>query len=341
MTKSSKALAAVPHPQPATFRKATGSVEIAEPAGRLTLGDRQLFNHLLAVAAPSITDQEWHRVEMVALRRYAAEARNQAGENDNRRLKESVKRLQTTTVEYNYLDSERGPIWESSPLLGTCRVQERTGLLEFSFPAGLRERLAEPALYSLISLRVTYQFDSKYGLVLYEILKRYADRAAESPWWAVQTSELRDLLGCRDRLADYKDFRKRALDPALDEINRLAEFSVDLTETRQGRGRGGGQVVGLTFRIRRKDRAEVVETIKELDKPKIQRRGEKKTKALDVTAVRALTWLQGADYTTRQRWAGRAEVLGVKLPAAAAAADSLGLWVGSIATLLVEEEGLR
>ena len=120
------------------------------------------------------------------------------------------------------------------------------------FPAGLEERLTEPALYSYISLRVIYQFESKYALILYEILKRYADRDAIEPYWAVKTPELRDLLGCRERLKDWKDFRRRALNPALEEIDRLSEFAVEVLEIRQGGGRGGGKVVGVTFRIRRK-----------------------------------------------------------------------------------------
>ena len=76
------------------------------------------------------------------------------------------------------LDSDKGAVWQSSQLLGTCMLAERTGELTYMFPAGLEERLTEPALYSYISLRVIYQFESKYALILYEILKRYADRKA-------------------------------------------------------------------------------------------------------------------------------------------------------------------
>ncbi|WP_158660250.1 hypothetical protein [Niveispirillum cyanobacteriorum] len=43
---------------------------------------------------------------------------------------------------------------------------------------------------------------------------------------------MRDLLGCRDMLTDWKDSRRRALDPALEEIDQLAEFRVLVVETR-------------------------------------------------------------------------------------------------------------
>lgn len=334
-----------PTTPPNNVPKATGTVEIAEPAGKLTLADRQLFNHLLAHAYRRLTTDEWHTVQMSEIRRFAAEARGGTPENDNRRMKDSVKRLQATVVEFNYLRSDGGRMWESSPLLSTCRIDERSGILQYSFPSGLRERLVEPALYSMISLRVQWEFDSKYGLVLYETLKRYADRDAVQPWWSVKTSELRDLLGCRDKLTDWKDFRRRALDPALEEIDRLAEFRVVVSETRQGRGRGGGQVVAVTFQIERKAAEEAAAAVRELDKPKMQRRGERKAQVEDeatsAAARKALHFLTGADASTRLKWAKRAETMGVQLPKAASAVENLPRWVPEIAVTILAEERIR
>jgi hypothetical protein len=149
-----------------------------------------LFNFLLANAYFRLGKFPNHVIRLSDIRGFAALARDGSGEADNRRLKGSIERLQKTLVTFNYLDSDKGAIWQSSRLLGTCILIERTGVLTYAFPTGLGERLAEPALYSYISLRVIYQFESKYALILYEILKRYADRDAASPYWAVKTSEL-------------------------------------------------------------------------------------------------------------------------------------------------------
>lgn len=319
--------------------KSTGAVEISEPAGQLTLADRRLFNFLLAQAHRDIGKARHHTTRLSSIREFAAEARSGVEEAGNRRIKESVTRLQRTLVQFNYLDSEKGAVWQSSQLLGECTLVERTGELTYSFPAQLAERLIEPALYSYISLRVIYQFESKYALILYEILKRYSDRDAIEPYWAVKTSELRDLLGCREKLADWKDFRRRALDPALEEIGRLSEFTVELDEIRQGGGRGGGRVVGATFRVRRKDRTQAEEAIRELEKPKIQRRGERKVKAEAAMAARALRFLETADAPTRMRWADRARTVGVTVPNASR--EDLGKWVPAIARMISEEEGFR
>ena len=190
-------------------------------------------------------------------------------------------------------------------------------------------------------MRAIYQFESKYGLILYEILKRYADRDAAEPYWAVQTSQLRDLLGCREQLKSWKDFRRRALDPAVDEIGRLSEFAVELFETRQGGGRGGGKVVGVTFRVYRKPREEAEGAVRELDKTRLQRRGELKVRAEEHEAGLALRWLEGSDVAARFHWAKRAEDLGLTMPPAATAPHNLAKWVPAVAGLIVREERLQ
>ena len=325
---------------PTHVTKAVGVVEISEPAGQLSLADRRLFNFLLAHAYPGLGKRASHEVRLSEIRGFAAMARDGTGEADNRRLKGSIERLQKTLVTFNYLDSDKGSIWQSSQLLSTCILAQRTGELTYMFPAGLEERLAEPALYSYISLRVIYQFESKYALILYEILKRYADRDAAEPYWAVKTSELRDLLGCRERLKDWKDFRRRALDPALEEIDRLSEFAVEVFEVRQGGGRGGGKVVGITFKIRRKERQQAETAVRELEKPRVQRRGEKKMQLEDQEIASALRWLSGSEATVRFRWQKRAEELGVILPAAASAPENLIKWVPAVARIICREERL-
>jgi plasmid replication initiation protein len=320
------------------FKKATGSVEISEPDGALTLVDRRLWNHLLAHAYLRLTKDDVFSIRLSDIRAFAAEARGSAEEADNRRLKESIERLQKTVVRFNFLDTAIGEVWQSTQLLGTCEIITRTGELRYSYPRGLPEKLIEPALYSYLSLKVLYQFQSKYALILYETLKRFADRDAAEPYWAVKTSQLRDLLGCRDKLANWQLFRRRALDPAIAEINELSGFFVELMEIRQGSGRGGGKVVSTVFYIRRKSAEEAEAAVRKLDKPRLQRRGEHKIKEADNLTECAIRWLESADITTRRKWCERAQELGVQVPAAGTAKENLHKWVPSIALLLAEEE---
>lgn len=326
------------------FAKSTGAVEISEPEGSLTLADRRLFNHLLAAAYRDLGKVANHSVKMSEIRAFAAASRDGVEDTSNRRLKASITRLQKTVVQFNYLDSARGEIWRSSQLLGECELVERSGELTYSFPTGLAEKLVEPALYSYISLKVVYQFESKYSLILYEILKRYADRDAAAPYWTVKTPELRDLLGCRDKLKDWKDFNVRAIQPALEEINALAGFEAEMSEKRQGRGRGGGRVVEVTFHITRKGAAQAEHAARQLDKLRLQRRGERKLKEEDGVLARnvrlALAWLEGSDVQTRMRWVKRAEQADIPLPKGASARENLIHWAPLLADEIVAAEAL-
>jgi plasmid replication initiation protein len=324
----------------AYFKKATGSVEISEPDGVLTLSDRRLWNHLLAQAYPRLLKDEVFSIRFCEIRAFAAEARGGSEDADNRRLKESIERLQRSVVKFNFLDQSGGKVWQSSQLLGTCEMNERTGELCYTYPLGLAEKLIEPALYSYLSLKVIYQFESKYSLILYETLKRYADRDAETPYWAVKTSQLRELLGCRDKLRNWQDLRRRALDPALAEINELAGFSVDTTEIRQGGGRGGGTVVSIVFHIRRKSADEAEAAARQIEKTRVQRRGERKLKDGDDIARKAIHWLEMGDISLRMKWLSRAEELGVAVPKSGAARENLHKWVPALAPLIAEEERL-
>jgi len=333
-----------------TLIKATALVEVRATGNEdLRLSDRKLFNHLLAIAAPNLGKISRHQVLLSDIRRFAAEAREAATHGEtNFWLKESLVRLQKVLVQYDALGSD-GRTWVSDHLLGRVSINDHTGELTFEFPEEVAQRLVEPALYSALSLSVIYQFTSKYALTLYEILKRYSDRRASEPYWSARIDEVRDVLGCRDKLKDFKDLRKKALDPAIQEINELAEFRVEMDEVRQGRGGNGGRVVGLVFRVRSKERGELEDAVKTAAKPKVQRLGEAAERrqaeeeaksGRQRTVNTALRWLESADFAKRKEWATRAEQSGLKLPAAATAPSNLRKWVPALAETIVAEEKL-
>ncbi len=321
--------------------KATGAVELSEPAGRLALVDRKLFNYLLAHAYEGLRNgKREFTVTLSHIRAFSANARDGVEDVDNRRIKDSIKRLQSTTVEFNALHNDKGPVWESDPLLGGVKLVERTGELTYHFTDNVAERLIEPALYSYISLKISYQFSTKYGLILYEVLKRYADRDAEAPYFKVTIDDLRGILGCRDKLKDYKDLRQRALGPAVEEINELAEFEVALDEFRQGGGRGGGKVVAVIFHITKKPLEAAEKAARELDKPRAQRRGEKAAAVEEAAVPLALSFMDSADIMVRKKWEMEAAALGITMPVSPTAKHNLVQWVPAIAGLICRTEGL-
>lgn len=321
-------------PTEITVPKATGVVEIRETEGNLTLNDRRLYNHLLAIAYETLGEGQWYRAKLADVRRVAAEVRGTDMDVNNTRLKASIAALQTTLVQYNYMGSADGETWDgwgSAPLLGTARIER--GDLIWSYPQGMAELLRDPALFSLISLSVQYHFSSKYSLVLYEVLQRYADRRAPQWRWTVAVEELRDLIGAAGKLSGWKALYRRALEPALEDINRYAPFSVAMTPEKVGR-----TISEVTFLVRRKDRSEAQGTLAEQQKPRLQRKGERAVK--EQAAAKALAYLETADAPERLRWAKRAEAIGVKVPQGAIAPHQLPKWVPFIADVIVAEERL-
>jgi hypothetical protein len=76
------------------------------------------------------------------------------------------------------------------------------------------------------------------------------------------------------------------------------------------------------------------------EKPKVQRRGERKVRLEINAASKAVRWLEGSDAATRMRWQARAEELGVIVPKGGIARENLPKWVPAIARLICDEEGM-
>jgi hypothetical protein len=88
------------------------------------------------------------------------------------------------------------------------------------------------------------------------------------------------------------------------------------------------------FRVTKKPAENAARAAVELDKPKVQRRGERKI----ADQEKALRWLAMSDIGTRSRWERRAADLGVTLPPAATAVENLSLWVPAIAEQICKDE---
>jgi hypothetical protein len=81
-------------------------------------------------------------------------------------------------------------------------------------------------------------------------------------------------------LTAFKDLKKRALDPAVMEVNGLSDFWVEVEAIRQG-GPLRGAVIGFRLSWRRKTPEEWRTVLDELARPKVGRR-ERLAGAVDV-----------------------------------------------------------
>ena len=223
----------------ATVPKAVGLIQVKEEVGSLSLQDQKIINALLFYSHDNIADPNAvHEVPIQELREYL-------GTHDsNDRVRASLVRLSRVHLEFDTIDTDGNRQWGSGSLIVVSGHEAGDeGLVRFTWPHWLRPLLSEPAKWARLSMPVVRAFRSKYGVRLYENLETVANRQVKE--WIVSVDDLRTLLGVGDKLEGWGSLYRRAVGPALDEVNTLADFKVDWDIYRQV----GRKVVSVRFRV--------------------------------------------------------------------------------------------
>ena len=138
---------------------------------------------------------------------------------------------------------------------GTCLYDEdlRQYVISISCNPKLQDvffNLAE-SRYIRYRLRYTKDMKSQYSIRLYGMLRDWLPKGA----YTVPIDRLRDELGATD--SSYKrldNFTRRALDPAVKEINGLSDLKVTYTKIKKGRS-----VTDICFKIKLKPPQKAIE----------------------------------------------------------------------------------
>lgn len=97
--------------------------------------------------------------------------------------------------------------------------------------------------FTAYELEYSLALHGKYTLRLYEMLRSYAYQGK----WVVSLSAIREKLDLGDKYTLYAAFRRRVIEPAIDEINTYTDLKVTVLPQKQGK-----TIVGLTFTIIKK-----------------------------------------------------------------------------------------
>jgi hypothetical protein len=198
----------------------------------LTLQDRRIYNLLILNAWDSITEPKEHRIHKRDLR---------GSHNVNDRVGESLLRLMGAVAQ---LRIERDAGDGDGPETFTRRVQllagteesaRGNGIVFYSFPAAVRGIIRESSQYARLQKQVMFAFSSKYALALYEMVQKRGNlkykTSEEFP-----VDRFRALLGVEaGKLGEFKNFKLRAIDPAVLEVNGLGEFGCKVEPVYSGR----------------------------------------------------------------------------------------------------------
>ena len=114
--------------------------------------------------------------------------------------------------------------------------------------------------YTRYELIYTLRFRCKYSIRLYELVKsvHFHDLAPYTVRYSVE--DLAGLIGA-ERYRQYKDFKSRALSPAVQEINEYSDKDLTFEEIKTGR-----KVTAIEFTISTKDSLEKIKLLDRIEK---------------------------------------------------------------------------
>jgi len=193
----------------------------------LTLQDRRVYNLLILNAWESITEPKEHCIHKRELR---------GTHHTSERVGESVERLMGAIARVQITRDGKTFLRRVQLLAPTDEeMNGADGLLYYSFHAGLRAIIKQSSQFARLQKEVMFAFSSKYALALYEMVQKRGNLkhkfSEEFP-----LERFRSLLGVEaGKLREFKNFKLRALDPAVLEVNGLGEFGCKVEPVYTGR----------------------------------------------------------------------------------------------------------
>lgn len=116
----------------------------------------------------------------------------------------------------------------------TVRSNKRSGIVTLKFHEDMMPFLLQLTeqgqFYTSFNLKYVLPMSSKHSPRLYEILKSYQKN---NNLWYFETNKLKKLMGC-ENYTNFKDFRIRALDPAVKEINEYTDLCIGYRAIKEG-----------------------------------------------------------------------------------------------------------
>lgn len=228
----------------------------------LTLNDRRIYNLLLENAWDAIDKRVEHVIAKSDLR---------GSHNSNDRVGESIERLMTAIVRVNTIRDGEPQLERVQLLGGNMETLRRDGLLTYEIPGRLRRIISNSTVFARLKREVMFALSSKYALTLYEMVQKRGNlKYRTSDRFSLD--ELRAILGVPGgKLGTWSNLNLRALQPAVTEVNHLADFMVAFDPIKTGR-----KVTHVEMRWWRKDVDGAGESVREMSFSKVGRKERSK-----------------------------------------------------------------
>jgi len=203
---------------------------------KLTLIQRKICNILLFNALDKINELDIHEIQIKHLCNLVG-----YNSNDTKLIKDSIKNLISTVLEWNLLEDHKFinvndyPVdvltWNASALLAGASIKK--GTIRYSYSPQIKPVLSSLDIYGRINLFVQAKFNSTYSLVLYENCVRFKN-INQTAWLSL--SLFRSLMGVlEDKYTSFKEFKRNVINVAVKEVNQKSDIFIEPQFKKVGR----------------------------------------------------------------------------------------------------------
>lgn len=146
-------------------------------------------------------------------------------------LKQAIKEIADKSLWVEIAEDEETLVrWIEKPY-----INKRSGTIKIRLDKDMKPFLLQMKKnFTQYELVYTLNFKSKYTIRLYELLKSVHFHELDVYERAYSLAEIKKRMGA-ERYSTYKDFRVRALDPAVKEINQFSDKNVEYAAIKTGR----------------------------------------------------------------------------------------------------------
>lgn len=203
----------------------------------LSLLQRKITNALLYHAYKELMLKEEHEITVKQLCRLIG-----YHGNNHAVIKDALKGLISTVIEWNIINDETGAEnWTASSILASVSLEGP--LCYYAYSPRMKQLLHSPSMFGKIDLVIQSKFRSSYGLALYENCIRYRG-LPHTKWFDIDL--FKKLMGVPNGMYDiFRDFKRRVLDKAVDEVNMYSDLVIASDFVKEGR-----KVVKVRFKLK-------------------------------------------------------------------------------------------
>ncbi len=193
----------------------------------LTLLQRKITNALLFHAYKDLLVREEHIITVKQLCRLIG-----YHGNNHAVIKDALRELISTIIEWNVVNDETGQEnWTASSIIASVSLQGP--LCYYGYSPRMKQLLHSPSMFGKIDLVIQSNFRSSYGLALYENCIRYRGLPF-TKWFEMEL--FKKLMGVPAGKYDvFRDFKRRVLDKAIDEVNTYSDLLIEPEFIKEGR----------------------------------------------------------------------------------------------------------